>query len=150
MNAWTTIAIVFIPLAAATTATMGQKIYRCGSEYSQVPCSNGVVVEADDPRSSAQKAKSDAMIQRNAAAAQTMETSRLKEESALRSASTGRITSSNKKKHKAAQHAANTTIASDTDNEEKKEKKASKKKEPDFFTARVTPTPGKEKGKPKK
>lgn len=154
MKAWTTLAGVFITLAAATTAAMGQKIYRCGSEYSQVPCSDAVVVDANDPRSSAQKVQSDAMIQRNAAAARAMETTRLKEESALRSESAGRSESSKKKKHKATQQTANTPVtaqpsATDEVKAEKKAKKTSTKKEPAYFTARSTLTPKKDKSNPK-
>ncbi len=155
MKAWTTLSAVFITLAAATTAAMGQKIYRCGSEYSQVPCSNAVVVEADDPRSTAQKVQSDAMIQRNAAAAKAMETTRLKEEATLRSESADPKESAKKKKPKASQRAASTATAAQPSttgdgNDGKKAKKSSKKKESDFFTARVTATSEKGKGHPKK
>jgi G3E family GTPase len=154
MKAWTTLAVVFISVATATTTAMGQKIYRCGSEYSQVPCSDAVVVEANDPRSSAQKVQSDAMIQRNAAAARTMEKTRLEQEAALRSTAAASNASSKKKKHSAKQHTANTTTAAqpgatDEANEGKKMKKGSKKKESAYFTARSTPTPKKDKSLPK-
>jgi G3E family GTPase len=155
MKFWSTLPVVFITLATLGTAAFGQKIYRCGSEYSQVPCANAIVVEADDARSAAQKVQSDAMIQRNTTAARAMETTRLKEETELRSGSAGANESTKKKKHKASPNATSTASAahpSETDgaSEGKKAKKASKKKEPDFFTARVTTTPEKDKRPPKK
>lgn len=154
MKACTTLAMVFITLATATTTAMGQKIYRCGSEYSQVPCLDAVVVEADDPRSSTQKVQSDAMIQRNAAAARGMEKARLKEEATLRSAAADSRAVSKKKKHASKQQTASATSAAQPDAPEeastgKKAKKGSKKKEPAYFTARSAPTPKKDKNLPK-
>jgi G3E family GTPase len=144
MKVWISIAAVFITLATVTTAAIGQKIYRCGSEYSQIPCADAVVVQADDPRSSAQKVQSDAMIQRNAAAARSMEKARLAEEAALRSTETANNASSKKKKHPSKQSATKTTTQPDVaagSNEAKKVKKGSRTKDPDYFTARSTSSP---------
>lgn len=105
------LAAIFIILTAATTAAMGQKIYRCGSEYSQVPCADAVVVQADDPRSSAQKVQSDVMIQRNAAAARSMEKARLEEEAALNSATASVNASSKQKKHTVKPRSGNMNTA---------------------------------------
>lgn len=144
MKTWTFIAAVYITLATATTTAIGQKIYRCGSEYSQIPCADAVIVEADDPRSSAQKVQSDAMIQRNAAAARSMEKSRLEEEAALRPAATANNANSKKKKHPSKQSTINTTaqpVVTTGSSETKKVKKSSTTKDPAYFTARSTPTP---------
>lgn len=140
------LAAIFIILTAATTAAMGQKIYRCGSEYSQVPCADAVVVQADDPRSSAQKVQSDVMIQRNAAAARSMEKARLEEEAALNSATASVNASSKQKKHTVKPRSGNMNTAQQpaiigVSSESKKMKKSSKNKEPAYFTARSTPTP---------
>ena len=54
MNPW----IVALGLiATALGAQAVQPVYRCGSTYSQVPCPEGRVVEATDPRSAAQRAE---------------------------------------------------------------------------------------------
>jgi hypothetical protein len=55
-------------------------VYRCGSSYSQTPCQGAVTVDADDSRSAAQKAASDATIRRDGQFAASMEKARLKEE----------------------------------------------------------------------
>ena len=34
-----------------------QPVYRCGNEYSRLPCSQGKVIEVNDPRSTAQRAE---------------------------------------------------------------------------------------------
>lgn len=147
MKAWSTLTVVLITLVTATTTAMAQKIYRCGSEYSQVPCPEAVVIEADDPRSSSQKLQSDAMVQRNAAAARALEKTRLEQEAALTVTNNA---GSKKKKHASKLHSANTTTmgqpsSTETASEGGKIKKSSKNKEPAFFTARATPTPKKNK-----
>lgn len=140
------LAIAFITLLTATTTAIGQKIYRCGSEYSQVPCSDAVIVDAADPRSSAQKVQSDAMIQRNSAAARDLEKTRLKVEASFRAEPAAQRANSKKKKGKPSQDGTNATSASqssatDANKDGKKTKKASKNKEDAYFTARSTPVP---------
>ena len=50
--------IVALGLIAATLGAQAvQPVYRCGSTYSQVPCPEGRMVEATDPRSAAQRAE---------------------------------------------------------------------------------------------
>jgi hypothetical protein len=154
MTAWTTLALVFITLCTATTAAIGQKVYRCGSEYSHVPCADAVVVEADDPRSPAQKVQSDTMIQRNTAAARALEKTLQEEEATRPAESAAHNATPKKKKHVAKQHAASALTAAQTSaiNESKAEpkaKKVSKKKESAYFTARVAPTPKADKRHPK-
>ncbi len=54
MNGW----IVALGLSmAALGAQAGPPVYRCGSTYSQVPCPEGRIVDATDPRSAAQRAE---------------------------------------------------------------------------------------------
>lgn len=57
-----------------------QTVYRCGSSYSQQPCTGGKVVDADDTRSSSQKLQTDQAVRRDAKAAEALEKARLKEE----------------------------------------------------------------------
>jgi hypothetical protein len=44
-------------LAVTLPASSAGPIYRCGSEYSQVPCAGGAALELSDPRSAAQRAE---------------------------------------------------------------------------------------------
>ncbi|MEO5672385.1 MAG: hypothetical protein ABIR26_16990 [Ramlibacter sp.] len=57
-----------------------EAIYRCGNSYSQKPCPDGKMVNADDARSSSQRADTTQAAQRDAKAADVMEKARLKEE----------------------------------------------------------------------
>lgn len=79
-----TIALVLVALSAIQIKAHGQNAYRCGNSYSQTPCPGGVAVDTADNRSSAQKAQSDAVIQRDKATGDSMEKSRRQEEEALR------------------------------------------------------------------
>ncbi len=78
------IALILIAFCAIQIKAHGQNAYRCGNTYSQTPCPGGVSVDAADGRSNAQKAQSDAVIQRDKATADSMEKSRRQEEEALR------------------------------------------------------------------
>ena len=44
-------------LCLVAFGTQAQPVYRCGNAYSQVPCPQGKVVDATDPRSAAQRAE---------------------------------------------------------------------------------------------
>lgn len=57
-----------------------QTVYRCGDSYSQVPCPNGTVVHADDPRDDSQRAQAQTALQRDKALAKDIEASRRKDE----------------------------------------------------------------------
>lgn len=63
-------------------AVWAQKVYRCGSSYSQEPCPGGTTIEADDPRSPEQrKARLDS-VKSEHRAGERLEKERLKEEAA--------------------------------------------------------------------
>jgi phage repressor protein C with HTH and peptisase S24 domain len=105
------------PLGAAA-----QTIYRCGDSYSQKPCPGGQTIQAADERTQAQKAQTDAAIQRDSRTAATLEKNRLQQEATQARATT------------AAQHNAPQAAAS---NEPVKKSTASKKsRNPEYFTAR--------------
>lgn len=135
-------ATIFIATHALSTESAAQSIYRCGSNYSQTPCPDAVVVDAQDTRSKLQKTESDARVRRDATLADTMEKNRLQEEArALASSSPQAAVHSKKSTHKknTANHGTLSadSIPSQTDTTAKKS--SGKKKEPEFFTARVTP-----------
>jgi hypothetical protein len=67
--------LALITIAGAAQATGA--IYRCGGRtYSQVPCSDGKLVEAADPRTAAQRAEAKRAQAVERKAAQTMERDR--------------------------------------------------------------------------
>ena len=76
-----TFALMWIgPLLAAVAsgpAALAQTIYKCGNNYSQSPCPGGSVVDADDPRTPAQKAQADRSAGKAAKAAERLERDRL-------------------------------------------------------------------------
>jgi hypothetical protein len=78
------IALILIAICTIEARAQTPSAYRCGNSYSQTPCPGGVSVDTADSRSNAQKAQSDAMIQRDKATAESMEKSRRQEEEALR------------------------------------------------------------------
>ncbi len=84
MKRLSNIALVLVALCAIQIKAHAQNAYRCGNSYSQTPCPGGVTIDAADNRSGAQKAQSDAVIQRDKATADSMEKSRRQEEEALR------------------------------------------------------------------
>jgi hypothetical protein len=51
------VAVAVLLSLAAVQALAAQPIYRCGTTYSQVPCPDGKLVDAADPRSAAQRAE---------------------------------------------------------------------------------------------
>lgn len=57
-----------------------QNVYRCGGSYSNTPCPGATVVLADDPRSAAQRAQTDAATRRDARSAKVLESERLRQE----------------------------------------------------------------------
>ncbi len=64
-------------LATAPIALSSQPIYRCGNNYGQTPCANGIVVHAEDLRTPDQKAQTDAATLQAARMAARMERDRL-------------------------------------------------------------------------
>ena len=65
-------------LAACSLGAGAQDIYRCGNAYSQKPCEQGVVVQADDARSAQQRAEAQEVARRDARVADEMQARRLK------------------------------------------------------------------------
>lgn len=122
--------IFLIAFGSMSTGTLAQNIHKCGATYSQTPCSDGVVLNATDPRTHAQKAQSELNTIRDTRTADAMEKARLKQEKTDLAAS--------------APPAASTATAGGTGTPSKAKQK---KKKPPYFTAR---TANKEKKKPHK
>jgi len=118
------IAIFFIATCATLTGAEAQKVYKCGSVYSQTPCNDATTLDSGDSRTPAQKAQADANTARTAAAANQMEKERRAQE----------------KRDLVAQTALNAPPKSKAGADAKPPKPASKKKkkkEPEFFTAQA-------------
>ncbi len=73
-NHWRTTAIL---LVLAPAILHSQPIYRCGNVYSQIPCTDGIVLSADDRRTADQKAQTDAATAQALRQADRMERDRL-------------------------------------------------------------------------
>lgn len=117
------IAMLLTVLGTYPLGTAAQTIYRCGDSYSQKPCPGGQTIQATDERTQAQKAQTDAAIQRDSRTAATLEKNRLQQEATQAHAA-----------NTAAQHNAPPAAAS---NEPVKKSTNSKKsRKPEYFTAR--------------
>ncbi len=135
-------AIIFIAACALSTGAAAQKVYRCGSAYSQTPCPDAVVVEVEDTRSKAQKSESDMRVRHEAATANAMEKARLQEEAMAQDDTRAATPTGGKKKKAAAQsatasHTQTPGAAPSTAANAKKHKPRNSKKDPEFFTART-------------
>lgn len=117
-------ALVLIAACAVSTGATAQKIYKCGSSYSQIPCPDGVAVEASDARTSAQKTAANQTSKSQAKQAQVLEKERLKDEAQARAADQAMAKAHSKK--------------DPTDSKPAAKKKS---KEPDYFTAKPVPAP---------
>ena len=73
-------AILFIAAHAISVSAAAQKVYKCGSSYSQIPCTDAVKVATDDGRTAVQKKESEKAVARDMQAAKAMEKERLAEE----------------------------------------------------------------------
>ncbi|MCB2001520.1 MAG: hypothetical protein R3E92_11495 [Burkholderiaceae bacterium] len=71
-----------ILLAVAPAMLQSQPIYRCGNVYSQMPCTDAIVLDADDRRSAEQKAQTDAATAQAMRQADRMQRDRLAAERA--------------------------------------------------------------------
>jgi hypothetical protein len=131
-------AITLIAACALTTGAWGQKVYKCGASYSQTPCDGAVTVNAEDPRSKAQKAEADAATRSEAAAANSMEKIRLKAQAqtladnkaADKKEAAAKAAKSRKERAQMEADQATKTGA-------QKKNKARQKKGPEYFTAHV-------------
>ena len=141
-------ALVLITLCTLATAASAQKVYRCGSTYSQIPCADGVAVDVQDARTKAQKQEADAITKNDAQAAKALEQTRLKQEAQALQAAKGSATHAAKPANAKASAAHPSHADADQDQGDAAKhgahKKTAAKKEPQYFTAKPPP----EKAKP--
>ena len=83
MNHWP---FALLLAVACATAQAAGPVYRCGSTYSQTPCTGGRQLEAGDPRTAAQRAEARRQAAAERKAARSMERERLSSEKKQRSA----------------------------------------------------------------
>ena len=123
-------ATFFIAACALPTGAWSQKVYKCGSSYSHIPCADAVTVDAGDARSKAQKVEADKQTKQDAKTADAMEKARLKEEA--------QALAQNKAAGKTTDKAKDVknNAKADAKTEEELKKKKAKGKEPEFFTAK--------------
>jgi hypothetical protein len=119
-------ALVLVVLSVSSSGAGAQQIYRCGDSYSQTPCPDGVVIDATDGRTKAQKTQTDLATERAERTAVAMEKARLQQ---------GKATVAHAPKVKAKASAP----ASKNRNSQ-----AKKKKESEYFTVQI---PGKKAAK---
>jgi len=75
--------VAALSLAAAALAAHAQdRVYRCGSSYSQEPCSGGSLVAVDDARSAGQVAQAQKVAQLDARLAEALVRERVQAERA--------------------------------------------------------------------
>ncbi|HKW82496.1 MAG TPA: hypothetical protein VJN68_01980 [Burkholderiaceae bacterium] len=125
MNRWIA-ALALITTAVAAQAV--QPVYRCGSSYSQVPCPQGRVVDATDPRSAAQRAEARRIAALERRQATQMERERREQEAAQKPAGASGFDSRSPAPEAAASSAGR-------GRHQKKGSKAGKRAGDDNFTA---------------
>jgi hypothetical protein len=133
-NAFAT-ATILIAGYALSTGAWGQKVYKCGSSYSQTPCADGTAIDVKDERSKEDKAAADQATKRDIKVANDMEKARIKEEKEAMSAAEkkerGHAETKTKSKGKdTAKDPDQTTLGP-------KKKHKGKAKDPEFFTAKA-------------
>ena len=69
-----------LALATLCTQLPAQTLYRCGNEYRDTPCPNGIALDARDPRTPAHSAPADKQPAKDSALARQLEKSRLQSE----------------------------------------------------------------------
>lgn len=127
---------IYIPAAIALLAcyllapsAFAQKVYRCGSVYSQTPCDGATTVDVNDSRTAAQKKDAESAVVRDTQTAKTMETERVKQEKQLAAQNAAT-------QKEAAQRKLAVEKAAEEKHPEHHIKKPKKgPKEPEFFTA---------------
>ena len=80
-------ALLMLTACLVAGSAAAQTVYKCGNTYSQLPCPDAAVINAD-PRSGAQKAQADQATARDARIASAMEKARLQQEKADLAANT--------------------------------------------------------------
>ena len=125
--------IVGLGLVVAGLETQAvQPVYRCGSTYSQVPCPEGRIVDATDPRSAGQRAEARRMAALERQQAAQMERERREQEAAQKPAAASGFDSRSPAPDAAASSA-------DRGRHQTKRSKTGKRAADDTFTA-VDPT----------
>jgi hypothetical protein len=123
MNRW----IVALGLTLlALGAQAAQPVYRCGSTYSQVPCPQGRVVDATDPRTAAQRAEARRIAALERSQAVQMERDRRAQEAAQKPAAASGFDS---------RAPAAAGLGAEHGRHQKKRSKAGKRPADDNFTA---------------
>jgi hypothetical protein len=74
------IAMVMIAVSALSNWATGQNVYKCGSSYSQTPCTNGQVLQLDDTRTPAQQKQTETAARTDQKLAKQLEQQRLAQE----------------------------------------------------------------------
>lgn len=81
--AFVAVALVAIFAAALVpSSATAQTIYRCGNEYTRIPCADGRALDAGDPRSAAQRNEAHAVAAQERHQAREMEHDRRRSEAA--------------------------------------------------------------------
>ena len=130
MNRW--IVALGLTMAALGAQAAGPPVYRCGSSYSQVPCPEGRMVDATDPRSAAQRAEARRVAALERQRATQMERDRREQEASQKPAAANGFDSRSPAPEAAASSA-------ERGRHPKKHSKAGKRTAGDSFTA-VDPT----------
>ncbi len=78
--------VAAILLCLVNAGSHAQTIYRCGNEYTRIPCPQGKVVEATDPRTGAQRAEAVRVVADERRRAAEMKRERLDDHAALKPA----------------------------------------------------------------
>ena len=120
---------VLMVLSVSSNGAGAQQIHKCGNSYSQMPCPDGVVIDATDGRTKAQKTQADLATERAERTAAAMEKARLQQEKAATA------TRAPKVKAKASAPASKNRNS---------QAKKNKKKESEYFTVQI---PGKKTAK---
>ena len=127
--------VVASGLATCALAVQAQTIYRCGNEYTRIPCANGRALESSDTRTAAQRAEGRALLIRERRQAADMEKTRRREEAALKPAAAASLSPA-----RAPEAAASAASAPKKTNAKKKTGK-SKRADDGDFVAGVPPAP---------
>lgn len=77
------VALVLIAIGAYSHWARAEKVYKCGTTYSQTPCQGSTTLEVDDTRDPAEKKRMDAQTKRDAELGRAMQQSRMANEAAL-------------------------------------------------------------------
>ncbi|MDZ7939243.1 MAG: hypothetical protein U5M53_13605 [Rhodoferax sp.] len=145
MTIWPKFALVLIAACAISTGARAQKVYKCGSSYSQIPCQGGETLEPADTRTPAQKADALHNQKLQSREADTLEKARLKDEAHTRTAdAVNRKAAEKQAKAAQAEELARAKKAKAQADEPvvlsaptaKPNKKSTKTESSDFFTAR--------------